>query len=276
MLTMSDTLHNSWGTDLFVMTKDDLKKYSPQSTINIQDEFKRIVSNTFQNRFHLQGVSANGSSANVFAIVDATRGDTGRCLIAAGSYLCSTGFVLCNLATSEFHLNSPLSFIREPSIIDELFVKRTIVALPYHIPGAITVADLVIYEDVCLHKLHEKLLLYKAQGQSIISLFFELMLAGNGAVLSDRSLSKIAILSRKHNFTIIVDEIMTGGRTGSLLLLETKAKDFIQCVSHVTLGKWCLCGIVLVSPNQNIIQQRQQDTATSPRSNSTRDRKSVV
>lgn len=102
-----------------------------------------------------------------------------------------------------------------------------------------------------------------------MSLFFELMLAGNGAILSDRSLSKIAILSRKHNFTIIVDEIMTGGRTGTLLLLETKAIDFIQCVSHVTLGKWCRCGIVLVSPNQNIIEQRQQDTATAPRSNST-------
>jgi hypothetical protein len=121
---MSDNLHNHWGTQLFVLTGDDKKKYSSQSTVNLNNEFKRIVSNTFKNQFHLQGISANGSSANVFAIVDSTRGDTSRCLIAAGSYLCLAGFVLCHLATSEFQLNSPLSLIREPSDDEELFVKN--------------------------------------------------------------------------------------------------------------------------------------------------------
>lgn len=61
-----------------------------------------------------------------------------------------------------------------------------------------------------------------------MSLFFELMLAGNGAVLSDRALNKIAILSRKHKFTIIIDEIMTGGRTGTLLLLQKKQKILLS------------------------------------------------
>jgi hypothetical protein len=115
----------------FLQRSDDKKKYSSQSTFNLNDEFKRIVSNTFKNQFHLQGISANGSSANVFAIVDSTRGDTGCCLIAAGSYLCSAGFVLCHLATSEFQLNSPLSLIREPLDDDELFVKKQ--SLHYHI-----------------------------------------------------------------------------------------------------------------------------------------------
>jgi hypothetical protein len=266
---MSDNLHNKWGTELFVLSKTDRIHHAPQSTINLNDEFKRIIATTFRNKFHLQGVSANGSSANVFAILDATRGDTSRCLIAAGSYLCSASFVLCNLATSEFELNSPLSLIREPVVDDDLFVKKTIIALPYHIPGSVSVSELVLYEDMCLVKLHEKLLLYKIQGQAIKSLFFELMLAGNGAVLSDRTLSIIAILSKKHNFTIIVDEIMTAGRTGTMLLLQTKSVPFIKCVSHVTLGKWCQCGIVLVSTEQNIIEQRQQDSTTSPRSNST-------
>ena len=54
------------------------------------------------------------------------------------------------------------------------------------------------------------------------------MLAGNGAILSDRCLLKIATLSKQHKFKIIVDEIMTGGRTGSLFLLQTKSIDFIQ------------------------------------------------
>jgi adenosylmethionine-8-amino-7-oxononanoate aminotransferase len=95
--------------------------------------------------------------------------------------------------------------------------------------------------------MHEKLLLYRVQGRPIMSLFLELILAGNGAFLSDRSLNKIAILSKQHYFKIVVDEIMTGGRTGSLLLLTTKSINFISCVSHVTLGKWCQCGIILVS-----------------------------
>jgi hypothetical protein len=54
-----------------------------------------------------------------------------------------------------------------------------------------------------------------------------------------------------------------------MLLLQTKPDDFIKRVSHVTLGKWCQCGIILVSSEQNNIEQKQQDDATSPRSNST-------
>ena len=266
---MSDDLHNRWGTNLFVLTKSDKTKYNSQSSIGLEDEFKRIVSKTFSHKFHLQKVCADGSSANIFAIVDSTRGDTGRCFYAAGSYLSSAGSVLCTYATSVFEINSPLSLIRHPNVDDSLSVKKAIIALPYHIHGSIIGTDLETYEDLCFSKMHEKLLLYRVQGRPIMSLFLELILAGNGAHLSDRALAKIAILSKQHDFKIVVDEIMTGGRTGSLLLLTTKSKDFISCVSHVTLGKWCQCGIILVSTEQNIIEQRQQDTVTAPRSSST-------
>ena len=40
----------------------------------------------------------------------------------------------------------------------------------------------------------------------------ELILAGNGASLSNRFLIKLAKLAELHDFNIIVDEIMTGGR----------------------------------------------------------------
>lgn len=266
---MSDDLHNNWGTNLFVLSKQDQKQFKPQSTENLNSEFKMIIKKTFQNQFHLQKVCADGSSANVLAIVDSTRGDTSRCLVAAGSYLCSTGYVLCNIATSVFKLNSPLSMIREPSDDDELFVKKAIIALPYHIPGAINESDLNKYEDLCLCKMHEKLLYYISQGKPVLSLFFELILAGNGATLSDRALNKIAFLSKQHNFKIVIDEIMTGGRTGQLLYLKTKPVEFVSCVSHVTLGKWCQCGIILISSEQNIIEKKQQDNSTSPQSNST-------
>ena len=77
--------------------------------------------------------------------------------------------------------------------------------------------------------------------------FLELMLAGNGAMLSDRALLKIAKLSNQHQFTVIVDEIMTFGRTGALIMLQTKPEAFIKCVSHVTLGKWLHVGMILIS-----------------------------
>jgi hypothetical protein len=121
---MSDDLHNRWGTNLFVLTKSDKVRFNSQSTISLDDEFKQIVSNMFQNKFHLQKVCADGSSANIFAIVDSTRGDTGSCLIAAGSYLTLVGSVLCNYSTSEFQLNSPLSLIRDPTVHDTLSLKK--------------------------------------------------------------------------------------------------------------------------------------------------------
>lgn len=266
---MSDNLHNHWGTHLFILTKSDKTRYSSQSTIGLDDEFKRIVSNTFQNRFHLQKVCECGSSANVFAIIDSTYGDTGRCLYAAGSYLSSAASVLCNFATSQFQINSPLSLIRDPTDRDTLSVRKAVIALPYYIIGSIKGTELEAYEDLCFSTMHEKLLLYKVQGKRTKTLFLELMLAGSGATLSDRALRIITSLSIKHDFKIVVDEIMTGGRTGSLLLLLTKADAFINRVSHVTLGKWCQCGIILVSSEQNIQEMWQQDSVTAPRSSST-------
>ena len=266
---MTDDAHNVWGTRLFLLSKHDRNMFKAQSSVFLEDELKRIIANTFSNKYHLQKVCADGSTANIFAIIDATKGDSGNCLIAAGSYLTAAGCVLCNLATTVFQISSALSVIRSPDDDDELSARRAIIALPYYIPGCITEDQLNVYEDMCFTKLHEKLLLYRVMGRPIMALFLELMLAGNGASLSDRALSKIAILSRKHDFKIIVDEIMTGGRTGTILLLTTKPIEFVNCVSHVTLGKWCKCGIILVSTEQHIIEQRQQDNVTAPCSNST-------
>ena len=76
-------------------------------------------------------------------------------------------------------------------------------------------------------------------------LFMELLLASNGCVLSDRFLDKVGRLSRHHTFGIIVDEILTGARTPSLLLTCEKPDVFVEQVAYVTLGKWCKCGVVL-------------------------------
>lgn len=265
---MSDDLANKWGTSLCHITREDNKKFSSQSSQLIHSEFKRNVDKYFNNDFIMQKVLADGSTANVFAIFDASNGDTSRCLIAAGSYLCADQTLFSNLATSEFYLNSSLSCIRVPDAADDLFVRRTIIALPYAVKGAIDEEALALYEDKCFEALQEKLLLYRIQMRAVRCIFLELMLAGNGAMLSDRALSKIAKLSVLHQFTVIVDEIMTGGRTGSLLMLQTKPDAFIKCVSHVTLGKWLNVGMILISKARHEEGEKMK-RVTSPRSNST-------
>ena len=109
---------------------------------------------------------------------------------------------------------------------------------------------MIAYEDDCLDYLHQRCILKKMTRQPIRGLLLELILASNGAVLSDRALVMIGQLAKHHHFGIVVDEIMTGGRTGHLLLTLTKPNDFVSSVTHITMGKWMQVGIVLVSTRQ--------------------------
>jgi hypothetical protein len=78
----------------------------------------------------------------------------------------------------------------------------------------------------------------------------ELMLAGNGATLCDSTLKKLAILAEHHGFCVVLDEIMTGGRTGTMLMLEQKPQEFQKVVRFVTMGKWMGAGLVLISRDE--------------------------
>lgn len=265
----SDDLANVWGTNLVNMTKAEERLYGANSTENELDEFKRIISNYFNHEFILQKICQDGSTANLHAIVDATFGNTSCCYIAAGSYVSAADAVLQNLSTSEFSLNSSLSIIRHPDAFDAPFTKQQIIALPYHVHGAMIEKDIIKYEDKCIRVLHEKCMIMRIKGTPMKCIMLELMLAGNGAHLSNRALEQLALLSIKHNFKFIIDEIMTGGRTGMMLYLHSKPQLFVQRVSHVTLGKWIQVGIVLVSQEQQAINDLIQRPTSNPRSSST-------
>ena len=75
----------------------------------------------------------------------------------------------------------------------------------------------------------------------------ELILAGNGASLSNRFLIKLAKLGELHGFNIIVDEILTGGQVTTLLTTLSKPKEFRKIVSYITIGKWTKCRVVFTS-----------------------------
>ena len=96
-------------------------------------------------------------------------------------------------------------------------------------------------------------------GKPYKALLLELVLAGCGATLSDRALRGLAVLSKKHGIAFIVDEIMTGGRTSATkpLLLLDKSKQFLDCVSYATMGKWMGVGMVLKCKNFQSVDESQ-------------------
>ena len=74
----------------------------------------------------------------------------------------------------------------------------------------------------------------------------ELILASNGSELSASFLERLGTLAKHHEFSIIVDEILTGARAcPKLLLTLTKPRIFQNAVAYVNLGKWPGIGICL-------------------------------
>jgi hypothetical protein len=106
------------------------------------------------------------------------------------------------------------------------------------------------YEDECLIGLHTLLIVAKTKGSPFEVLLLELCLAGNGGVLSvSRALKCLGNLAFAHGLRIVVDKIMTAGRSGeSMLLVQSKLQEFQDVVTHVTVGKWVSLGAILVSP----------------------------
>ena len=185
----------------------------------------------------------------MFAVLDLTNGDTSRCLIATGSYVSGDGGPLQSWSTSSYTSQNDPSGITTPDLVANEFTRSHTIALPYAIKGVFDVKTMHTYENECLDELNVRCWMARMMGTPYKCILLELMLASNGASLSDRALSRLAALAEKHNLDFIVDEIMTGGRTGSILMLDSKPKAFTDRVSHVTLGKWLQVGIVLESSN---------------------------
>ena len=83
----------------------------------------------------------------------------------------------------------------------------------------------------------------------------EITLASNGSTVSDRALTILGELAHLHDFSIVVDEIMTGGHTKTMLSTMEKPKIFQKSVEFITMGKWLKCGMVLGSKRQQTIRR---------------------
>jgi hypothetical protein len=255
---MTDDCANKWGCQLVEMSNEDTLQESFRDGVEAANTFQDLVEECCS-PFQLLRVESCGSAANMYAINAATDLEPRRCLIACGSYVSGDHGPLQQFTSSHFSDDDRFSIISDPNNCSETS-KHVTIAFPYYIPGCENCMvgcvkcreDFDIqkeYEQNCARMLHVTCLKAIANGSPFKSIFFELILHGSGAMLHPRFLKTIVKLARTHQLAIMVDEIMTGGRSGKMLYIQHCPKEFIRNVSYVTLGKWVGCGMVLENPN---------------------------
>ena len=84
----------------------------------------------------------------------------------------------------------------------------------------------------------------------VTCILIEITLASNGSTVSDCALTILGHLAHLHDFGIVVDEIMTGGHTQTMLSTMEKPKIFQKSVEFISMGKWLKCGMLLGSNRQ--------------------------
>ena len=239
---MADDMANSWGR---LLHPDIGNRRDKGYTAGDIGQLKRSVQEVCY-PFTLQKVLACGSDANLFAIAEATDGDPSRCLVGCGSYVSGDHGCLQTWSTSEFDVRDNLALVQTENVHPTARCRT--IPLPYHIPckhcqnGKPFLQDL---EVKCLDEIHVRCLTATLQNMPYKAMFLEPILAGNGASLSQAFLKKLGKLARHHKFHLVVDEIMTGGRTGKMLHTHLLPHEFQKVVSHITMGKWIGVGIVL-------------------------------
>ena len=202
--------------------------------------------------FSLEKIFLCGSDANAWAIVDACNGSTNRCLFACGTYVSGDSGPFQNWSTSHFYLSGKIAGIALSGFSKEAEMQT--VPFPYYIPcdNCTESEELTDIEKKCLKEINIRCLLARMEGIPYRALFLELLLAGNGAKLSKCFLIELGKLACHHEINLVVDEIMTGGRTGQMLLVKEQPDEFLHSVSHVTLGKWVGAGLVLLNKKYRV------------------------
>lgn len=257
---MGDDLANGWGCTLVHLSRTQRKRKEADERINDQvqrDAFFRSTGIDLDGAFRAVKAMPSGSDANLYAITCLTKGSNEGCLIAAGAYVAGDMSPLRSWSSTKMLKDYGVCMIMHPNqygLTD--FTRRQTIPLPYHIPDVMNDLALFEYEKECMENLHCRCLVQAMKGVPITALLMEITLAGNGATLSDRALTMLGRLANMHGFGIIVDEIMTGGRTGTMLLSMQKPQEFIDSISFITMGKWVTCGLVLASKKEaDIIEQ---------------------
>lgn len=237
-----DEMHNLWGVDYGL---EDLAHTNKRGRIcqRTTHELDLRIRQTVPT-FMLNGLHDNGSTANESAIAESTGDMKPLCLFALGSYI--GGSKRLTKLSSSAVTGNQLAFPISPTQATDTCVSQTI-PLPYYVQcSSVTKDDIRAYEKACFDSVKRKLVFAEMSGVRYKALLMELMLAGNGATLSDASLKELASLCKQHQIDIIIDEIMTGGRVGpSMTMTQCCPVAFQNQVKYISLGKMFDCGILL-------------------------------
>lgn len=214
--------------------------------------------------FQLFTLEASGTSSNETAVGEATNYDLSRCLYAMGSYAGGSG-TMQKMSSSAHALSDGLSLPMDPAHPDCSDRARIqTVAFPYWVECLqYTAEERKKLETQCLHAIHKRILICLMVGEPFKAILLELMLCGNGGELSNCFLEKLASLAGKYGITIIVDEVMTGGRVGPKITMTSSTPDsFRNRVGFITMGKVFNCGVVLKKVPKKPIQEKFRGNST--------------
>ena len=200
-------------------------------------------------------LTTTGSDANLYAVTSLIQGNTSGCLVACGSYVSGDSGPLQSWSTSAFEIGSgPAGIIGPADQRITTFTLQHTITLPYFIEGTMSDDNLRGYENECLEQLHIRCLYNKVMKNKVTCILMEITLPSNGSTVSNHALTILGELAHLHDFGIVVDEIMTGGHTKTMLSTMEKPKICQKSVEFITMGKWLKCGMVLGSKRQQTIR----------------------
>ena len=259
-MEIDDDMVNNWGVNLVNEHGSSFCR-SKKST----NELDRLIKAEVPG-YQLRTLTPNGTTANSKAMEDICF-DKRLCLIAMGSYVGGDGSRLQELSSSTFDKNHYINQVILPSETTEArscFFQT--VPFPYHINhSGMCPKYLLEIEAKCLKAIELKLWVALLSSRPYRGLLMEPMLSGNGGELTDRFLIDLAVVLKKFDVGVILDEVMTGGRVGpkSMLMVTGLPAPFKACVEQITMGKILNCGIVLEK------KPRKPTDATAKRGEST-------
>ena len=266
MFKMLDNLANEWGKRYCLL---DTKRSDFGCHVDGRQDhtmFNQIMLRLCDNKFRVAKCCPSGTDANMWSIFDATGSVRSTCGIGVGAYLAGEGNMQC-WSTSYFCLKENTCRIMHPSQATDV-AKAITLPLPYHIPQLkeknASILSLECLEQQCLEEIHLRCLQFKLEGRPLKTLLMELILASNGSELSTSFLESLGTLAMHHEFSIIVDEILTGARAcPKLLLTLTMPMKFQNAVAYVNLGKWPGIGISLKNV-KNVTDEEPKGPSRGP------------
>ena len=202
-----DNCANNWGREYLDLPSN----HGCRRKIGKYTDLENIIKKITKSEFNLCKVCITGSEATHYATLMMEHGKEGTICYATGSYVGGDNTPYQEFSTIFFDIQySKLCDIADPYDNNVVSSKAKHIAIPF--PYYVHESDKQ-YDNLCLTFIEKQCQMFQIMGKPIIAIVMELMLAGNGAILSYYFMNELGYLAQKYSFNVIVDEIFTGGRT---------------------------------------------------------------